>query len=408
MKHTKTNNQNKLCIVCFAGSDWWYHNRGLFSPQIQSKLAKHYKVLYVNSLGVRVPSLKYDPDAIRKMMRKFLSLIHFLRKTDSGMYVFTPVSLPVFERPIVGPIVTFLLLLQVKLVMTLLSLKRPIIYVGCPTGWEVAKRLCPRYLIYQRTDIFEEMPGVDKSYMISLNDILTRKADLVLYVNTALWQEGNKKNSNSLLVGHGVDFELFSDAEKSQYIPKDISKIPRPIIGFFGAITDTVCDFSLLEHAAIKLPNMSFVLVGPISSNVSNLRKHKNIFFLGQKPYLEIPHYGKAFDVAIMPWKQNKWIEFCDPVKTKEYLALGKPIVSTDYPELKTYHDIVYASSDYDQFVDGIRKAVNENNGKLKLKRQEKVKNETWDKKVTQIIEFIEKAAKDKERMDRTLEVKRP
>ena len=134
---------------------------------------------------------------------------------------------------------------------------------------------------------------------------------------------------------------------------------------------------------------MSFVLVGPISSNVSNLRKYNNIYFLGPKPYEQIPHYGKMFDVAIMPWKKNRWIELCNPVKTKEYLALGKPIVSIDYPELKPYKDIVYSVSNHDQFIDAVRKALDESDPQLKQKRRERVRHETWDNKVRQITEFI-------------------
>jgi glycosyltransferase involved in cell wall biosynthesis len=279
--------------------------------------------------------------------------------------------------------------------MVLLSFKKPVFYVECPTAWEVVKKLNPQFLIYQRTDIFEETPGGNKSYIESLNNALTSKADLILYVNTALWREGKKKNANSLLIGHGVDFEQFANAEQTKYVPEDIAKIPRPIIGFFGDITEDYCDFSLLEHTAKILPNMSLVIVGPISSDVSNLQGYKNVFFLGQKPYEEIPHYGKAFDVAIMPWKRNKWIEFCNPVKTKEYLALGKPIVSIEYPELRPYADVVYAALNPDEFVNKIQEALAENDLDLKRRRRERVMNETWDNKVKRIVEFIEENLKE-------------
>jgi len=391
MKNDSIKYKDKPAIVCFAGSDWWYQNRGLFSPQILWRLAKYYKVLYVNSLGIRVPSLRQDRYAAKKMTHKFRSIVRFLRKTDNGMYVFTPISIPLFGRPLVGNIVSVFTLLQVKLVMRLLSFKNPIFYIACPTGWEVVKKLSPRYLIYQRTDIIEEMPGINKSYIVSLNDTLTRVADLVLCVNTGLWQEGLKKNPNCILVGHGVDFDKFANADKSEYIPEDIAIVPKPIIGFFGKIADDVCDFQLIEYMAKALPDMSIVLVGPVSSDVGDLKKYKNIFFLGRKPYEEIPHYGKVFDVAIMPWKKNKWIEFCDPVKTKEYLALGKPIVSIEYPELKRYKNITCAVTNYDQFINCIRTAIEECDLNLKLKRQESVRNETWDDKIKVIIDFIEK-----------------
>jgi hypothetical protein len=85
-----------------------------------------------------------------------------------------------------------------------------------------------------------------------------------------------------------------------------------------------------------------------------------HVHFLGRKPYEEIPFYGKTFDVAMMPWNRNKWIEYCNPVKTKEYLALGKPIVSVYYPEIEPYSDVVYVARDYDGFVSCIGQAIEE------------------------------------------------
>jgi hypothetical protein len=81
--------REKPSIVCFAGCDWWYHNRGLFCPQVMKRLAKDYKVLFINSLGMRIPSLKNDRHALNKIGRKLRSIVRFLRKTENGMYVFS-------------------------------------------------------------------------------------------------------------------------------------------------------------------------------------------------------------------------------------------------------------------------------------------------------------------------------
>lgn len=396
MRICEQTKRNHPFIVCFGGCDWWYHNRGLFCPQIMTRLAKRYRVLFVNSLGMRIPSLKRDRKTSSKIFRKLRSILLFLRKAESNMYVLSPISLPLGSRA-GRKINCFCVYLQIKLVTFLLGIIEPVVYINCPPALEIVKKLRKRqFMIYERTDLFEEMPGADRTYITSLDDELTESADLVLYVNKALWEQGIRKNSNSLLIGHGVDYERFAKAEESKYVPDDIREIPRPIAGYFGDITEDVCDFELLEYAAKKLTNISFVLVGPISSGVTKLKKYNNIYFLGQKPYEEIPHYGKMFDVAIMPWKKNRWIEFCNPVKTKEYLALGKPIVSIDYPELKPYCDIVYPASDYDGFVRGIRIALQEDDPSLKRERQKKVQNETWDSKVEQIEAFIEKDLQQK------------
>jgi glycosyltransferase involved in cell wall biosynthesis len=383
--------RNQPVIVCFAGSDWWYHNQGLFCPQVVKRLAKDHVVLYINSLGMRTPSLTKGRDAIRKIFRKLRSMIKFLRKVDENIYVFSPVSVPVLGDTFSKKLSALAVLSQVKLVMMFLGFKNPVFYVGCVPAYDIVKKLERSYLIYERTDLFEEMPGINKEYIISLDRELATSADLVLYVNKALWKEGLQNNKNSILIGHGVDFERFAKAEETGYVPEDIAELPKPVIGFFGDITEDVCDFSLLEYTAKTLTDVSLVLVGPISSNVTPLKRYKNIYFLGPKLYEEIPHYGKVFDVAIMPWKKNKWIEFCNPVKVKEYLALGKPIVSMYYPEIEPYSDVVYVAHNYEEFVSCIRTALKENDPGMIYKRREKVKNETWDSKVEQIKTFMER-----------------
>jgi glycosyltransferase involved in cell wall biosynthesis len=235
------------------------------------------------------------------------------------------------------------------------------------------------------------MPGAEKSYIAALDRELTETADLVLYVNRALWDEGIKKNKNSILIGHGVDYDFFVSGAESKFVPEDIAQIRRPIVGFYGDISDKTSDLALLKFAADKMPEASFVLVGPVSADVAGLKKCRNVYFLGQKPYEQIPLYGKEFDVAIMPWNRNKWIEFCNPVKIKEYLALGKPIVSMYYPEIEPYRDVVYVAQDYDSFVSCIHEAVKENNPAMKQLRRERVRNETWDSKVEQIAAVMEK-----------------
>jgi glycosyltransferase involved in cell wall biosynthesis len=131
---------------------------------------------------------------------------------------------------------------------------------------------------------------------------------------------------------------------------------------------------------------MSFVFVGEASSDIDGLQKRKNVWLLGKKPYEQVPHYGKCFDVAIMPWQQNRWIEVCNPIKLKEYLALGKPIVSTPFLELEKYQDVVYRAGSPKEFADGIKKALVEDNYERIAIRRKKVQASTWDSKVELIL----------------------
>ena len=91
-----------------------------------------------------------------------------------------------------------------------------------------------------------------------------------------------------------------------------------------------------------------------------------------------------------MPWNQSEWIQHCNPVKIKEYLALGKPVVSTHYPEIEPYSDLVCVAGNYEEFAAGIETAIRDNDPRTAEERRMRVRDETWDSKVSQIRERIE------------------
>jgi len=183
-------------------------------------------------------------------------------------------------------------------------------------------------------------------------------------------------------------------AEQNPYTPADIANIPKPIVGFFGAIDDHTFDIPFMERVVDLLPQISFVFVGNASSDISQLQKRKNVWLLGQKPYEQIPHYGKCFDIAIMPWKQNRWIQVCNPIKLKEYFALGKPIVSTPFKELQKHLHVVYVSETPEDFAEGIRKALVEDSPEWIAARRRKVENASWESKAHLVMEELLKMIK--------------
>jgi glycosyltransferase involved in cell wall biosynthesis len=204
-----------------------------------------------------------------------------------------------------------------------------------------------------------------------------------------LYTEEANQCKKALYLDHGVDYELFAAAEQSLYRPNDIVGIPKPIVGFFGEIKDHTSDIPFVEKVIDLLPHISFVFVGEASSDVSSLQSRKNVWLLGKKPYEQVPHYGKFFDVAIMHWRQNRWIEACNPIKLKEYLALGKPVVSTPFPELDKYLDVVYMANTPKDFAHCIVKASSEDNPKRIAARRKKVRKDTWDWKAHIVMEEL-------------------
>ena len=103
----------------------------------------------------------------------------------------------------------------------------------------------------------------------------------------------------------------------------DLAAIPAPRVGFFGGLDDYVVDLDLLRETAEALPDASIVLIGDATCSMDELAAVPNVHWLGYQPYADIPSFGRGFDVAIMPWLDNEWIRFANPIKLKEYLALG-------------------------------------------------------------------------------------
>ena len=270
---------SKKEIVCFAGCDWWYHNRGLFCPQIMSRLATEYRILYVNSLGMRVPSLKKGKSTFLKVNRKLKSFLKYLKNVSPNFYVYSPVSVPLSADNIFFQLNEAALLGQIKLIQNYLGFNYPIYYLGCPPAWEVVKKLSPVKTIYERTDIFPEMPGVDREHIARVDEHLYKTSDLVLYVNREMYNGGNTHNSGSIYIGHGVDYDFFASAEEKNYQPEDIREIPKPIAGFFGEISTKTSDFDLLEQCLESLPHISFVMVGPISADISRFLPYEKYLF---------------------------------------------------------------------------------------------------------------------------------
>lgn len=376
-------------VICFGGEDWSYHNRGHIDMQLMRRFARYGTTMYVNSIVMQKPKLNQGSKFIQKFTRKAKSIITGLKKSHTGFWVYSPFSLPVHHLAWARPLNEMLLRCQIRRVVDKLRLNDPIVWVACPVACETAIKMKKSLLVYQRTDRYEEYPNVDYDTIRKYDLKLKASADLTLFVSSLLYEEERSQCKKAFLLDHGVDYDVFAMAEQNPYKPEDMADIPKPIVGFFGAIDDHTSDISFLKKVIDLLPQMSFVFVGSASSDCSSLLSKSNVRMLGQKPYEQIPHYGKCFDVAIMPWKQNRWIEACNPIKLKEYLALGKPIVSTPFVELQKYRDVVYEAKTPKEFAECIKQVLAEDNAERITGRRKTVLNASWESKAQLVLEKL-------------------
>jgi glycosyltransferase involved in cell wall biosynthesis len=382
-------NPQNVDVICFGGQDWWYHNRGHIDVQLMRRFAKNGITLYINSIIIQKLNIGQTRKFAQRVKRKLKSIYTGLQRVQEGFWVYSPLSLPVQHINRIKCLNEKLLWHQISHVIQKIGMSTPVVWVACPSACDLALKLKRKKLVYQRTDRYEDFPGVNHEVVRKYDRKLKVSADLTIYVNNSLYAEEAEQCKRAFYLDHGVDYEMFAMAEQNISKPEDIAGVPTPIVGFFGDIEDHTFDIPFMERVVGLLTEMSFVLVGKVSSDTTGLQEMKNVWLLGKKLYDQVPYYGKCFDVAIMPWRQNSWIEACNPVKLKEYLALGKPIVSTPFPELKKYRDVVYIANTPEDFAHCIVKALNENSSKLIAARREKVKNDTWDSKADVIFDVL-------------------
>ncbi|UCD76421.1 MAG: glycosyltransferase [Phycisphaerales bacterium] len=371
-------------IICFGGEDWWYHNHGHYDMQMMRQFSRSLPVLFVNSLGMRTPSPGEGRMFLTRVRRKLRSMRRGLSPLNDGFAVFSPVLFPSrIGMKLTRPLLTS----TVKSAAGRLGISRPLIWVTCPTAAEAVDALDPQAVVYQRTDRYECYQGVDAARIRNYDTWLKARADLTVFCSTLLFREERRDCRAACYVDHGVDFDRFvSAADQEAPDPDDMATIPHPRIGFIGGIDAHTFDPDLFIDVARRLPEASFVLVGSCSLP-PGWCELDNVITLGQKRYEDVPRYMSACDVLIMPWNRSRWIEACNPIKLKEYLATGRPIVSTDFPELRRYERTVGIALDADDFANKIQLALREPGDPQP--GRDRVRRESWASRARAILDEL-------------------
>jgi glycosyltransferase involved in cell wall biosynthesis len=182
---------------------------------------------------------------------------------------------------------------------------------------------------------------------------LMASADVVFTGGRRLYEAKARHHDNVHFFGCGVDSEHFGLARRSDtVIPSDIAELPKPLLGYFGVVDERL-DYDLIARVADAFPTGSVVFVGPLAKvDPRELPRRSNIHWLGQRPYDALPEYVKGFDVCLMPFALNEATEFINPTKTLEYMAAGKPIVSTAIADVvRNFGPIVRIAESNSDFV---------------------------------------------------------
>ena len=376
--------------VCFSGQDWWYHNRAHSDFQLMRRIAISRPVLFINSIGMRTPIPGRTTQVTRRIIRKVRSVLKFLKQPlpdTPDFHVLTPLILPFYGSRTLRAVNAWLVRQQVLLATNALGidLDDSVLFVTIPTAWDVVRPLPRRKLLANRSDLHSAFQEADQALIRKLEHELIVHSDLALYTSHELMRtEQSLAGDRGVFFDHAVDFERFAAVQDGP--PEELAPLPRPIVGFFGGIDDYVVNLDLLKRVAEEIPRCTLLLIGDATCPLDELVALPNVRWLGFRPYDEIPSYGAAFDVALMPWLCNDWIEHSNPIKLKEYLALGLPVVSTDFPEVRLYSDVIAIARDDDHFVELVADALDGKSVGTDQTRKARVAGATWDRRAEELI----------------------
>jgi len=387
-------------VLCVAPRDW--HSLWRETQSIMSRIAKQNRVLYFEpGRDANGPIIS---ELVRNVPNFFALRTHKLH--DNLILIQTPSSMPHGRRylprsllkitiPPVIKINSWIQIRQIRWTIKKLRVKAPILWLHSPYHIDLVGKFGEKLVCYYNYDEQADYEGNAriKDLIRGLDNQLSSQVDVVFATSRAQWGRRKALNPNAYFIPNGVDFELFNRSLiPNLAVPRDISTIRRPIIGFVGWLGYHI-DVKLLHRVAEAYSNCSIVLIGPDelsdAEGRQKLRILPNVFFLGKKDRLELPNYLHLFDVALMPYALSGHIYSAYPLKLHEYLAAGRAIVSTILPEVKPFSHVVRIAETHDEFVHQISEALHDYSPQAIKLRVEVARENTWDKRVTEIYRVL-------------------
>ncbi|CAN5155323.1 glycosyltransferase family 1 protein [soil metagenome] len=344
------------------------------------------RVLWVNSIGYRTPNLAAKKD-LSRIVTKLKAAATPVREVEPNLFTISPLVIPAWHKPCIRALNKRLLRWQVKRAMKRLGFQRPINWVFNPAAGLLAGSLNESKVLYYCVDEYTAFRGVNTEALATVEKDLLATVDLVIVSAEKLLGSKISPKAKTVLVRHGVDYDHFAKAlDEDTVVPESIAKLPRPVIGYFGLLAEDWVDVPLLEHVATSFPQGTLVLFGKSTMDLSRLVKLPNVLLPGRVPYEDLPAYCKGFDVAVIPFPISEVTLNANPLKAREYLAAGLPVVSTAIPEVEVLGECRIGRTP-EEFVTQLREALREPGPQRD--RSQRMKSQSWAARLEEVLELL-------------------
>jgi glycosyltransferase involved in cell wall biosynthesis len=381
-------------VILFSNADWQHQVR-TNSQHMATRFAQRgFRVLYVESLGLRRPSA--GARDLKRMGNRLIRGVRSIRRVSPNLWVHSPLVLPFHGNATARRINERLILGSLGLLIRLLGFKRPIVWTYNPVVQALWDRVDASLLVYHCVDDLGAVPGIPRNTVREAEESIVRQADAVFLTSRELFARLSMLSPETTHYFPNVaDFAHFSQAGAEGPVPEDLRAVPRPRLGFVGTLSTYKLDLELILEVARQKPDWHWVFVGPVgSSDPSALRNgldRTNVHFLGYRPYEQLPDYLRGFDVATIPCKLNEYTKSMFPMKFFEYLAAGKPVVTTPLDALTEYTDACCVASTADEFCRAVQRILAGDPPSRELGLHVAMEH-TWDTRLDAMMRILEQS----------------
>ena len=337
-------------IVCLSTQDW----TGLWTRKqrfMQMFSANGNRVLYVET-PVHLLGLDVLPHDLSRPLR----FLRGPRQVEPNLDIATlPILLPFFQMShAINSVNHIIVRAMLKRWMAALRFRKPLLWIYTPFSESLVEDIENSGVIYECVDEFRAARGFVRSSVVgAMEDSLLKKVSLTIVTQESLLPRRAQICKQIFCVPNGADTELFRRVvEDPQPAASLVQRLSRPRLGFVGHIQYWI-DLKLIRYLAERRPEWSIILIGPIGSlaDSGELKGLPNIHLLGRQPQAEIPRLLKGIDLCLNPYKRDDVAIHASPLKLYEYLAAGKPVVSTEMPEAHKFGTYVLIGNSYEEFL---------------------------------------------------------
>jgi glycosyltransferase involved in cell wall biosynthesis len=321
---------------------------------------------------------------------------------ENDLWVTTPLVLPLPGSAVARAVNRQILRATIRALRLRLGIRTFELWTFLPNTADYIGTLGEELAVYYCVDEWSMFSYLDRMQTVAAERRVLERVDAVFAINHALAEAKRAVNQATFVSPHGVDHALFSRAlDAALPVPADLDRLPRPRIGFYGTLRDWV-DFELIAHVARARPAWSIALIGQALGDLSALDGLPNVHLLGQKRHDELPAYCKGFDVGTIPYRIDERMTFVNPLKLREYLSAGVPVVSTPVPEVVRYAHLCRVARDHREapgdFVAALEAALAEASPAARRARSDAMAQETWSARVAEVTRTVAEIAQRKTR----------